>query len=299
MQGYTEAEYRRAHAEVYGAGYTSYTPFLRIERGEVAQRGVRDALATQSDPAAAVPQIIVGSVEEFDELTGLLKEKGFRSIDINMGCPFPPQVRKGRGAGLLTRLDVVEVLAERIAADSKCRYSVKMRTGVKTDSDWRPVLDILNGVSLRHVTVHPRIAADQYRGRADRAMLGEFIDASVNPVVYNGDVDEVEDIIGLASQYPALHGVMAGRGLLARPSLFAEVADGREWDAEKRADAVKRLHGRYRELLEKRVVGGEHQLLAKLKPFWEYLEPAIGRKSWKAIHKSTSMAAYDAAVVRI
>ena len=47
---------------------------------------------------------------------------------------------------------------------------------------------------------------------------------------------------------------------------------------------------------EEQLQGGEEQLLNKIKTFWEYLEPTIGHKAWKAIHKSTTLAKYNAAL---
>ena len=51
----------------------------------------------------------------------------------------------------------------------------------------------------------------------------------------------------------------------------------------------------YRESL----VGGDHQVLDKIRPFWEYAEAEIGRKSWKAIRKASNMAKYETAVASI
>ena len=44
---------------------------------------------------------------------------------------------------------------------------------------------------------------------------------------------------------------------------------------------------------------GEHQVLSKMKPFWEYAESEIGRKPWKAIAKASNMAKYQSAVAMI
>lgn len=48
----------------------------------------------------------------------------------------------------------------------------------------------------------------------------------------------------------------------------------------------------YRTQLE----GGEAQLLAKMKPFWEYLLPEGDRKARKTIQKTTRLTHYLAAV---
>lgn len=295
LQGYTEVEYRRAHRDVYGGDYTAYTPFLRMEKGEIAQRGMRDAESRLNQPEGVVPQIIVGSSEEFVALRDALKARGAKRIDINMGCPFPPQVKKGRGAGLLRRLDVLSQLSALIASDSDCRYSVKMRAGVDECNQWREVLPILNATPLEHIALHPRIATDQYRGTARREVFADFAAQCSHPLIYNGDINSVADIHSVLQDFPQIKGVMIGRGLLARPSLFAEYTDGEEWSESKRKQAVLELHSRYRSLLEQRLCG-DHQLLAKLQPFWEYLEAEIGRKAWKAIRKTANIEAYNTAV---
>lgn len=311
LQGYTEVEYRRAWFEVYGpylghsvAHLYTYTPFLRVEKGEVWKRGLRDALSPLNQPLAdgnpqVVPQIIAGNMAEWNLLTQELKTHGFRRIDINLGCPFPPQVKRGRGAGALLHPEFLREMAEAIAADPTVEYSVKMRAGVTDHTQWRLPLEILSSAPLRHITLHPRIAADQYRGTADLPTFSEFAPHCPLPLIYNGDIASPAQITELRHLYPTLRGIMAGRGLLARPSLFAEYLSGEEWSEATRTSHLLRLHTRYRALLEERIEGGDHQLLTKLRPFWEYLEPAIGRKPWKAIHKAGSLASYDAAVAAI
>lgn len=299
MQGYTEVEYRRALRDVYGGDWVAYTPFLRVEKGEPDRRALRDILSPLNLPEGVTPQIIVSSVEEFSLLTSCLKDHGFNRIDINLGCPFPPQVKRGRGAGCITRPDFVGDLCQLIAADSSCAYSVKMRAGVADHFDWRAVLPILNDTPLSHITLHPRIAADQYRGTARRDIFDEFAAECRHPLIYNGDLTSPEAVAEIAASHPTLHGIMLGRGLLARPSLMAEYAEGRQWPRAQRLAAILRLHCRFRALLEDRITGGSHQLLTKLRPFWEYLEPEIGRKSLKTIKKATTLAAYTAAVENI
>ena len=44
---------------------------------------------------------------------------------------------------------------------------------------------------------------------------------------------------------------------------------------------------------------GDHQILSKIKPFWEYAEAEIGRKPWKMISKASNMAKYQSAVAMI
>ena len=47
LQGYTEAAYRKAHARFFGGVETYYTPFVRVEHGEIRRKDLRD-----TDPAS-------------------------------------------------------------------------------------------------------------------------------------------------------------------------------------------------------------------------------------------------------
>lgn len=297
LQGYTESDYRQAFADVYGsaADVVLYTPFLRLEKGAPARRGVRDATADGAAGLVTVPQIIFNSTDEFTALTDLLTAAGHDRIDLNLGCPFAPQVRHGRGAGLLARPDVVRDVARLITDRPACTFSVKMRLGVDRPDQWKEIVDVFNDVPLSHVAVHARTAAMQYAGSP---LLDEFAlaaEAITHPVVYNGDIKSPRDIDAILSRFPSLSGVMIGRGALARPSLFAEWSTGTEWNREQRLEAIGRLHALYSERLAARLCG-DHQLLSKLKPFWDYLEDEIGHRNYKAIRKSRNLDAYDTAV---
>lgn len=299
LQGYTEAPFRHYHAKVYGgcngAADVYYTPFVRIEHDEVRQRDLRDTVSPLNINHRAIPQIIVKDRAEFERLTDALAENGHRSIDINMGCPFPPQVRKGRGAAIVARHDVLADIAPAMQERDTLRFSIKMRLGVEDATEWRQSIDVINSMPLTHVTVHPRVARQQYGGDLHIGEFAELTRLIVHPVVFNGDITTPEGIDITASRFPNLLAIMAGRGLLARPSLIAEWRDGRTWTHEERLEHILALHSGIRQHYETTLCG-ESQTLAKLKPFWEYLEEEIGRKNWKAIRKATTLARYADAV---
>ena len=89
---------------------------------------------------------------------------------------------------------------------------------------------------------------------------------------------------------------MIGRGLLMNPALAIEYKEKKSLSTEDMKEKLYQMHKIVFARYEERLEGGEDQLLNKMKIFWEYLEPQIGRKVWKAIHKSTSLAKYNAAI---
>lgn len=296
MQGYTDAPYRHFHAEIYGGTGDLYcSPFIRVEHGEIRRRDLRDITSEFNDGMHLLPQVIFRDAVEFNPLVDAVAGAGYDRIDLNMGCPFPPQVKKGRGAGILVDLPRLEEIASAVNSREDIRFSVKMRLGVTSPDEFRPVVPLLNDMRLDHVTVHPRIATQQYGGELYMDRYEELRAALRHPVIFNGDVRVPADI---DSALGRADGVMIGRGILARPSLIAEWREGREWSAEERLEHILQLHaGIFAHYAG--TLCGDAQILMKIKPFWEYLEPEIGHKSFKLIKKATSLPKYEAALATI
>ena len=275
LQGYTDDTYRRIHHQLIGEIDTYYTPFIRMEGGGVRSKDMRDIRPEFNVGVPIVPQIIVKSMKEFDYLTAIVEEKGYKRIDINMGCPFPMQAKHGRGAGLLAH--------------------VKMRLGWEAKDEWRPVLNILNDTPLQQITLHPRIGTQQYKGEVSMEAFEEFYGLCKHPLVYNGDVTTMERIRTLEERYPKLAGIMIGRGLLARPSLSAEYTNGCEWSEENRRRMLHDFHDKMKAHYET-TVNSEAQLHARLRLFWEYMEEELGRKLYKKLMKAGNLKNYLVAV---
>lgn len=294
LQGYADYAYLQAFGNIYGPADECYSPFIRIEKGEPR----RQDMARLARWNGLVPQIIFNSAQEFEALTAAIKQLGFKRIDLNLGCPFPMQTSRGRGSAMVANAEVMAEVAELVKADSDTSYSVKMRLGMKQPDEWRAILPALNSMALAHVAVHPRVATQMYGGDLHIAEFEEFLKSSANPVIYNGDISTPADVDNIAARYPSLKGVMAGRGLLARPSLIEEWRTGREWTHDERMDAILRLHSSLLQTYADTLCG-DNQVLQKIKPFWEYLEPEIGRKAAKALRKAATLPKYEAAVATL
>lgn len=311
LQGYTEDVYRRAHHRLCGGVDSYYTPFIRVEHGEVRRKERFDMLPEHNEGLPLVLQVIAGDTDEMQVLLDAIRSAWMPTleaaggdaehpaprlrVDLNMGCPFPLQVRHGKGAGLMDNPDALGRICELMKRNTDLDFSVKMRLGVDDAGQWRALLPLLADVPLRHIVLHPRVATQQYGGQPDMDAFEAFLDACPHPVVYNGDIESVADILDLEERYPNLAGVMVGRGLLARPTLAHEYKEGVTLpDSEVRA-VLSRLHDAVHESYAQRIPG-EAQLLSKLRTFWDYAEPTLGRKTWKKVHKAGNLKNYLAAV---
>lgn len=292
LQGYTEDAYRRLHNKCFGGVEAYYTPFVRLEHGELRSKDMRDVRPEFNEGVNIVPQVIANGGEEMSVLVDYLKSLGYNRIDVNAGCPFPLQTRHGRGAGLLVAPDKLSEIAAVMNDNNDVVFSLKMRLGFDDASQWQQCIDIINAMQLCHVTMHPRIATQQYKGEVNKNAFDEFLAVCKHPVVYNGNICSVDDIRGLEERYgERLTGVMIGRGLLARPSLAQEYASDTTLSQSMLIMKIKQMH---EALLEhyKKVIPGEAQQLMKIRSFWDYMEPTIGRKQWKKIVKAGNMKNY-------
>lgn len=290
LQGYTDAVYRRAHWECVGGVDEYYTPFVRIEKGKVRRKDLRDTNPERNAGVPTVPQVIAKDGEEFARLCDALQGQGWGRIDLNMGCPFPMQVKAGRGSGLLQHPDKVEEILREMQRRPEVVFSVKMRLGEESEEEGMRVMPIVNEMPLIHVTLHPRLGRQQYKGVADREAFLRFAEVCRHPMVYNGDVLELriengELKIGAdAVESAKLKGVMIGRGLLARPWMLSD---------KEPHEVIMTMHAVvYRHATE--TLCGDSQILSRLHAFWEYLD--IPHKQKKAIMKATTLPRYREAV---
>ncbi|MEG1007745.1 MAG: tRNA-dihydrouridine synthase family protein [Bacteroides sp.] len=296
LQGYTEAPYRDAHASVFGGIDTYYTPFVRIERGEFRRKDTRDIEPENNHVAHLVPQLIASDVEKAKTILALFIEKGYREVSINLGCPFPILAKRHNGSGMLPYPEEVKALLAIVEQHPEIRFSVKMRLGWENPEECLALAPLLNDVPLEHIALHARLGKQQYKGEVDLDAFAAFADVCQKPLIYNGDLLTVEDIQQIEKRFPQLAGIMIGRGLLANPALAMEYKTGVSLSPEELREKLRTLHAAVYARYEEQLQGGDEQLLHKIKPFWDYLEPALDRKVWKAIHKSGSLNKYQAAV---
>lgn len=297
LQGYTDAIYRRAHARAFGGIETYYSPFVRIEHGEIRRKDIRDVDPENNQDLHLIPQLIASESDKLEQIMALFIEKGYEKADINLGCPFPVLAKRHNGAGILPYPEEVKVLLmNAIEKYPDIKFSVKLRLGWDNPEECLALLPLFNELPLTHIILHPRLGKQQYKGEVDLNAFEAFYKGCNKPLLYNGDLLTLEDIQSVSARFPKLAGLVIGRGLLANPALALEYQQGKALSSDEMAKKVGQLHtevyGGYQELLQ----GGETQLLMKMKSFWEYLLPEGDRKSKKTIHKTSKLTNYQAAV---
>ena len=297
LQGYTEAIYRQAHARIFGGVESYYTPFVRVEHGEIRKKDMREITLENNRGVQLIPQLIAPDVDKMEQIIALFIEKGYKNVDINLGCPFPLLAKRHNGSGMLPYPEEVrELLTAAIKNHPDLQFSVKMRLGWENPEECLALLPFLNELPLTHIIMHPRLGKQQYKGSVDLNGFDAFLNVCQHPLIYNGDINCPDDVHRIRQQFPALAGVMIGRGLLANPALALEYKENRTLTPDEMKEKLHIMHTSVYNQYTAQLEGGDGQLLNKMKTFWEYLAPNANRKLMKAIHKSTSLSKYNQAI---
>jgi nifR3 family TIM-barrel protein len=149
-------------------------------------------------------------------------------IDINFGCPAAKVTRKGGGAAVPAKPNLLRaILRSAVAAASPfdVPITIKYRKGL---FDSLPTyiqtgrIAVDEGVAA--VALHARTAEQHYAGLADWNAIGELKAAVPEiPVLGNGDIWEASDAVSMMAA-TGCDGVVVGRGCLGRPWLFGDLA---------------------------------------------------------------------------
>ena len=286
LQGVTDNVWRMAHHSVFGGVDAYYAPFMRVEHGQVRRKDLRDVSPERNMGITLIPQILACQPDHALMMATALKEMGYRRIDINLGCPFPPIALHRKGSGMMAHPDLVKELFTALATVPDVEYSVKMRLGWDQADQWRGILPLLDEIKPVNIAVHPRTGRQQYKGELDFAQFEALLEASPWPVVYNGNLRSIQDIEAVAGRYPTLDAVMVGSGLAANPGMF---------NPDARPDDYRRFHDLLVEGYTALLNGGEAQLVRHLQDIWQSFLPGTAHKLFKAIRKSRTLDQYQAA----
>lgn len=85
MEGLTGYVYRSAYHKYFPAADRYFTPFITNKK--MSSRERNDILPEHNEGMTVLPQILTNQAEDFLSLTKELKEYGYDTVNLNLGCP--------------------------------------------------------------------------------------------------------------------------------------------------------------------------------------------------------------------
>jgi tRNA-dihydrouridine synthase B len=142
-------------------------------------------------------------------------------IDLNFGCPVNKVVCKHGGSALLRDCPLLERVASAVVkAVEPLPVTGKIRLGWSSETiNATTTATILEQVGIVALAVHGRTREQGYSGVADWEAIARVAETVSIPIVGNGDVGDVDDIV-LRLQSTKVRGLMIGRAAMTSPWLF-------------------------------------------------------------------------------
>ena len=233
-------------------------------------------------------------------LDNYLADLGYQELNWNLGCPYPMVTKRKLGAGMLEHPDLIRELLEQVVPKLKCKLSIKMRTGNLDESEIQNIIPVLNDFPFTEIIVHPRIAKQLYKGKANIDIFAEISDKTSHKLAYNGDIDSVEKFQFLEEKFPNVEHWMIGRKLIANPFLAADIKGITICKPSERLELFKEFHDQLYVFYFNKLNGSGH-LLSKMLHLWEYFSTSFSNshKVFKRIKKAKTIERYNAAVAEI
>lgn len=144
-------------------------------------------------------------------------------IDLNFGCPVNKVVSKNGGSALLRDCPLLEKVAKAVVRACPIPVTAKIRLGWNDQSiNACETGTILEQAGIQALAIHGRTKEQGYTGKANWERIAEVAELLSIPVIGNGDVTCVEDVLNYRSS-TKIAGVMIGRSAMSGPWIFREI----------------------------------------------------------------------------
>ena len=300
LRGFTDAVFRNAFQRHFQGVDEAVAPFVTSIKGRrIKPSHLQDLAPTDNRALPVVPQILSNSPDEFICLANTLIDLGYGEINWNLGCPYPMVAKKMRGSGLLPHPDIIDRMLDKTLHGLSGGLSIKTRLGRFSADEMDRLIPVFNRYPLTRVIVHPRTGVQMYAGDVDLKTFESCLTRISHPVVYNGDINDLDTFQALEDRFPSVSGWMVGRGLIANPFLPEMIQRGARNISHRKARFAK-FHDDLIDGYSRRFSGHTH-VLDRMKGFWLYFAAGLsdGSQILKRIRKTGSLDRYRQVVSAI
>lgn len=178
---------------------------------------------TEAEHPVAV-QLFGASPDAMAEAARMAESSGADIIDINMGCPVRKVVKTGAGVALMGDEALAVSIAAAVVGAVQAPVTVKLRSGAGPAATALSLAGKLEATGVSALCIHPRLAGQGYKGKADHSLSRAMAQAASVPVIASGDIDGPPAAEELLAEGCAA--VMIGRASQGNPWIFSDLLGG-------------------------------------------------------------------------
>ena len=227
MEGITEHVFRDLVIREGGVG-AACTEFMRISASPVPRKVIRRDFRPAVCPIGV--QFMAADDTHLAASIAHAEAEGADYIDLNFGCPAPVVFSKCAGSALLAHPERIAVLVRTAVAATTLPVTAKIRAGIADTTQLEALVTAVADAGAAALTVHGRLRVQGYHLPATWAWIAHVVAIRDRvrpdlPIIGNGSVEAPADAPRLREQ-TGCDAVMIGRGALANPWIFRQIAGG-------------------------------------------------------------------------
>lgn len=288
----------RLQAKRHGAGlaFSEMVSSHAIHYGN--EKTCRELLRVHPEERAHGPvalQLFGNDPEIMRSAAATAARTGVDWIDLNMGCPVPKVCKTGAGAALVRDPARAVELARAAREGSGLPVTVKLRPGLRPGDRHGIELAyrLVEEAGIAGLSIHPRHASQQHRGRPDYDLAKRLVEELPVPVLVSGGLRR-PDHIRAVFEHTGAAAVLLARGSLGNPWLFEQVL-GRRDEEPTRAEILAELDWVIERAVEHLGEGRAARYLRKFYP-WYVERLGEGKALQDALQRAATIAEARAAL---
>ncbi|MDD7676885.1 MAG: tRNA dihydrouridine synthase DusB [Anaerovibrio sp.] len=146
-------------------------------------------------------------------------------LDFNMGCPAPKVVKNHEGSAMLKNPENAYRVLKALVGAVDMPVTVKLRIGWDDQHiNIMEMAQLAQEAGVAAIAIHGRTREQFYRDQADWQIIGRVRESLRIPVIANGDVRNVQDMIKIR-QVTGCEAVMVGRAAQGNPWIFRQLTE--------------------------------------------------------------------------
>ncbi|KAJ3248023.1 tRNA-dihydrouridine(20a/20b) synthase [NAD(P)+]-like protein [Chytriomyces hyalinus] len=227
MVRYSKIAFRET-CRLYGTD-VAYTPMIISDVFKFSDISRSTEYRTNSRDNPVVVQFAASTPADWADATSLVLPY-CSGVNLNCGCPQKWAIADGIGCALMEKPELVKNMVEAVQHTIK-KSNVKLADGLKptcsikirVHDDIRTTMDYVKraeAAGVDYIVVHGRTRKQRSSEPVNLDAIKTIKEHASVPIFANGDVFTLEDADRIV-EYTGVDGVMAARGLLENPALFA------------------------------------------------------------------------------
>ncbi len=226
LAGYTDLPYR--HSLRRHGCYYAFTEMVDTGSLIYAKKVTRNFLDRADDESWLGVQIVGAKIDEVEKAVDIINQREFSVLDLNLGCPTPKVVRKGKGGGLGRNPDLAAKILELMVKKSKFPVTAKIRIQDTEDPASTIYLSKkLESAGAQTITVHGRLLKAIYSGPCYTDIINAVRESVKVQVIANGGVMDYDSYVKLKNDTGCSE-IMIARGAMGNPWIFQGIINGND-----------------------------------------------------------------------